>query len=390
MKKKTWFAAACAAILLVLILIVLLLIGKRQGKPTTVDPDSEYPYTVRQTKQGLLITISKGAEGYSWNAATDDPYAVFTIEKTKSVQKSEILLCPVSDGIANATVTLERNEIPYDVAYQLSVLVQCEGKTVEILDAQHRSYAGTVMDAEGRYAVYSMADGSYLLCMEKSAESDWTASLESGSADVRWYQPDWMYEQQDVSENGEHTAQEAWFQIKDNGRDSAVIFVTDRKQGNVLVLNFVHDPDGVFLLDTSEMRSVTELSDEIAESAAWNLPVGAALLEYGSTELFSQENGKAFRADTALFFMEGTSWELLRAEGQTRKALSLRDYRMSDEVSNGDVSAEIELDTLWMYKVDEQWHCAWDSENAAYLLKGHDTDRDTLEAVAGILLVQQP
>ena len=118
--------------------------------------------------------------------------------------------------------------------------------------------------------------------------------------------------------------------------------------------------------------------------------MGTALLECGTVELYSQENGHSFRADTAVFILEGTVWELLRAEGETRKALALRDYRMSEEVPDEENEAEIELDTLWVYRTDGQWYCAWEHEGTAYLLKGNDTVRDTVETIAGMLLEQTP
>lgn len=381
MKKKTWFMAVCAAALLMLALLVLL-IGKRQGRPQTVDPESRYSYTIRQTKHGLLVTIYGGEEGYRWNAVSENPYAVYPVEKTDTVQKREFLLSPVADGTSNITITLMNMEIPYDAAYQLSLMVRTAENAAQLLNAGHRAYPGAVRDPEGRYAISPMEDGSHLVCMGKSTESEWVASLVSGSAAVKWYQPSWMSvspEQPEEAETEENPAQETWFRISDSGADDATVHLCDRKQGNVLVLEFARDAEGVFSLVTHAMQKKTEIT---GEAAAWNLPVGAALLEYGTAALYSQEDGQAFQADTAVMLLEGVSWELMRAEGETRKDLALRDYRMSDE------AAGAEADALWVYRADDAWCCAWETDHTAYLLKGRDTNRNTLIAVADILKEQ--
>ena len=387
MKKKTWIAAAGAAAFLILVLLLLLTIGNRQGKAVTADPGSKYPYTVRQTKKGLLVAISAGEEGYRWSLASEDPYTVYPYEKSNTAQKSELLLSPVLDGTAAVTITLVNSEFPYDAAYQLSLMVRTSENTVELLQAGHRAYPDAVYDAKGRYSIYPTADGGYLIRVHNGEGSEWIASLQSGSADVRWYQPDRITETpEQTGETETLPAEETWFQVSDNGADDASVHLVDRKQGDVLALEFSRSTEGVFCLTAYEMRADADTPDREAASPEWLLPGGAALLECGTEELYSQENGQALQADTAVFFWKETSWKLYRADGNSRKALALRDYRTSDSVPD----EEFELDTLWIYRSDAQWCCAWDGGNAGYLLTGLDTDRETLETIMAVLLERSP
>ena len=390
MKKKAWFAAGCTAVLLVLILLILLIVDRRQGKAVSIAQGSLYPCTVTQTKQGLLVTVSGGEEGYSWNAATDDPYAVYPAERSATVQKSEVLLCPVSDGSANITLTLENTAPPCDAAYRLSLLVRSSEGRIEVLNTAYRSFPGVIRDAEGRYTIASMADGSCLVCMENGTDSEWVASLESGEAGVRLYRPLWASGQElpDAEPNGADDAEEACFCIEDAGADEACVFVTDRKTGAVLSLAFTRSPDGEFLPTLQEWRE-PGTGAEAPDAPEWRFPSGTALLETGTAELNSQENGKAIHADYAYIFLTGEAWTLLRAEGQSRKALAARDYRMSEEAPEGEDAAESDA-RIWVFRADESWRGAWESGDTAYLLTATDADRDALEAAAGILMEQQP
>ena len=387
MKKKGWFAAAVAAIILVVVLLILLLVGTRQGKAVAAVPDSRYPCTVRQTKRGLLVTIDGGEDGYRWNAASDNPYAVYPTEKTTANQKSEILLSAVADGSARITVTLENVSAPYEPICQLSFLTQNEADALALVNTEYREFPGVIRDTEGRYTISGTADGSYLLCMQNGAESDWVAALENGSALVRAYQPNWSAGENDPNAEAVALVPDTCFLISDGGAEPSSIFVTDRKQGMTLELTFSHDPEGGFLLESHEMRKESDISPEAQDASAWELPVGSVLLESGSESLFSQEDGKALHTDSVCFFMDGTTWSLLRAEGVTRKALALRDYRMSDEAPDGELNME---SPVWSYRVDEQWRAAWETENAAYLLSSQDADRAATEAAANILMEQQP
>ena len=381
MNRKKWLLTG-AAVLLAALLLILIPVFAEGWKAESPDPDSRYPYTLLETGKGLLVTITGSEDGYQWNAAVDDPETAYAKVRSAKAKKTKILISPGEDGNAEAVFFQESAAGIYDCLYRISLRIRTEDGGMTVLYCAHTELPGTVLDEAGRYLLLFPADGSCVVCMADEAERDWAAELLDGSASVSRITADEAAGFGILREAADAQARE-YFRIAGNGGTGAEIRIGDRKQGDSLLLTVSEDGDGMLRLSECAYHVGGE-PEESAETG-WALPESALLPEFGSADCFSQENGRAFTADTAVFLMKGCSWRLLRAEGVSRADLSIRDCRSADEADMEEVSP------VWYYRTDGIWCAAWESAGRGYLLSAlSETEKQTVEEAAAVLMEQRP
>lgn len=398
MKKKILIAAGAAVFLLIVLVVVLLVCGKKRSIEN-MDQDSRYPYTLKNSKKGIVVTINGLEEGYDWYSTVSNVLAVYPT-KTGSDKNDvrKFLLRPTGFGNAEVDFTLKNPEEAYDQLYQIRVLVRSDDGKVSYLGSSHAELAGILRSPDGRYTIAQVSDTSYQVCMLAALDAEWTASSEGGvsaviqsnAEAVTDYYTMWtetLDTEQEATGKSEEPSDydtepsmtpDTYFLVSCplSPADGSVT-ILDRVNQEALELQFTYVAGQGLVLTAHEMVSVQEQTSAEAE---WGFPEDLHIENQEVSSYTSQVTGEVGQVDELLLTGIGSYWFYYRSDTFDRDDLAKQyfDGNPEEEAPTGDTQTEdtedaftpVETDGIWYFMVDGHYSAAWDHNGYGCLMLG--------------------